>query len=94
MIIGACVVHLYLPGVMSLKEKRALLKPLCNQLRKHFEVAVAEVENQDIWQSADLAIVTVANASDHVYAVLDKTLQWIEAEYRAVEIMDWETELR
>ena len=94
MIIGACTLHLYLPGVFSLKEKRGLLKPLLNQLRRRFEVATAEVGSHDTWQTADVAIVVVSNDTSHVYAVLDKAVRWVEEEYRAVEVLDWDVELR
>ncbi|MBN1249178.1 MAG: DUF503 domain-containing protein, partial [Anaerolineae bacterium] len=59
MIIGACTLHLYLPGVTSLKEKRSVVKPLLHQLRRRFEIAAAEVDHQDVWQSADIGIVAV-----------------------------------
>ena len=94
MIIGASTLHLYLPGVFSLKEKRSLIKPLLSQLRRRFEVAAAEVGNNDTWQTADIAIVAVANDTSHVYTVLDKAVRWIEEEYRTVELLDWDTELR
>jgi len=94
MIIGACTIQLYLPGVFSLKEKRGVLKPLLNQLRRRFEVAVAEVGNQDVWQSADIAIVAVSNEAGHIYVVLEKAIHWIEEEYRGVEVLDWAVELR
>ena len=94
MIIGACTIQLYLPGVFSLKEKRGVLKPLLNQLRRQFEVAVAEVGNQDTWQSAEIAVVVVSNHTGHIYAVLEKVVHWIEEEYRAVEVLDWAVELR
>ncbi len=94
MIIGACTIHLYLPGVFSLKEKRGALKPLLTQLRRQFEVAAAEVGNQDTWQSADVAVVAVSNDASHIYAVLEKAVHWIEEEYRGVEVMDWAVELR
>ena len=94
MIIGACTLHLYLPGVFSLKEKRHLLKPLLSQLRRRFEVAAAEVGENDTWQRAVVAVVTVSNETNHVYAVLDKVARWVEEEYRAVELVDWEVELR
>ncbi|HOU13787.1 MAG TPA: DUF503 domain-containing protein [Anaerolineae bacterium] len=94
MIIGACTIQLYLPGVFSLKEKRGLLKPLLAQLRRQFEVAAAEVGQNDTWQSAEIAVVAVSNNAGHIYAVLEKTVHWIEEEYRAVEIQDWAVELR
>ncbi len=94
MIIGAATLHLYLPGVFSLKEKRGVLKPLLNQLHRQFEVAVAEIGNQDTWQSADIAVVAVSNDTGHVYSVLEKAVHWIEEEYRAIEVLDWAVELR
>ena len=95
MIIGACTIQLYLPGVFSLKEKRGVLKPLLNQLRRQFEVAAAEVGNQDTWQSADIAVIAVSNESGHIYAVLEKAVHWIEEEYRGgIEVLDWAVELR
>ncbi len=94
MIIGACTVRLYLPGVHSLKEKRGLLKPLLTQLRRRYELAAAEVGQQDVWQSADVALVAVANDSGHIYAVLEQAVRWIEDEYRAVQVLDFHLELR
>ncbi len=94
MIIGACVVYLYLPGVGSLKEKRSILKPLIKQLRRRFEIAVAEVGGNDVWQSSDVALVAVSNDSRQVYAVLENAVHWIEREYPAVVVEDWGVELR
>lgn len=94
MIVGACTIQLYLPGAHSLKEKRSIIRPLLNQLRRRFEVAAAEVDHQDLWQSADIAIVTVANEAGHVYVILERATHWIEDSYRQVEVVDWTTELR
>lgn len=94
MIIGACQIQLYLPGIASLKEKRGVLKPLLTQLRRQFEVAAAEVAHHDVWQSAGIAIVAVSNEAGHVYAVLENAVHWIEDNYYQVEIVDWNLELR
>ena len=94
MIIGACKLHLYLPGVASLKEKRSIIKRLLNQLRRRFEVAAAEVDHQDLWQTADIALIAVATESGHVYTVLERALHWVEDSYFQVQVIDWETELR
>ena len=94
MIVGACTIQLYLPGAHSLKDKRSIIRPLLNQLRRRFEVAAAEVDHQDLWQSADIAIVTVANEAGHVYVILERAIHWIEDSYRQVEVVDWTTELR
>ncbi len=94
MIIGACTVHLYLPGVSSLKEKRGILKPLEHQIRSRFEVAVAEIDHQDIWQSSAIAVVAVATDAGHIYRLLEKIIHWIEGHAYQVQLVDWDIELR
>lgn len=94
MIIAACTIELYLPGVRSLKEKRSILKPVLVQLRRRFDVAAAEIEHQDRWQSAGIAVVAVANDTRHVYTVLENAVHWLEDEFRDLEIVAWKVELR
>ncbi|TFG65479.1 MAG: DUF503 domain-containing protein [Anaerolineales bacterium] len=94
MMIGACTVQLYLPGVFSLKEKRSRLKPILIDLHRRFNVAAVEIDNQDVWQSASIAIVAVANESTLIYSVLEKAVHWIDENRFDVEIVDWIVELR
>lgn len=62
MTLGLLRVRLRLHRAASLKEKRGILKPLLHRLRTTHNVAVAEIDDQDIWRSAVLAITTVASA--------------------------------
>ncbi len=94
MIIGACTMQLYLPGVFSLKEKRSRLKPILIDLRRRFNVAAVEIDNQDVWQSASIAFVAVANESTLIYSILEKAVHWIDENRFDVEIVDWRVELR
>jgi uncharacterized protein YlxP (DUF503 family) len=94
MVIGACRLHLHLPGCASLKEKRALLKPLLARLHREFNIAAAEVEHQDVWRSAGLAIVAVTDASGNVEAQLEHIVRWIEHNRPEVEVVDAQFELR
>ena len=64
MIVGLLHLDLHLPGVRSLKGKRHILRSLEARLRNRFNVAIAEVEHQDLWQRARLAIVSVNDRSD------------------------------
>ena len=56
MIIVAATIDLDLPGVASLKEKRGILKSLIARLHKTFDIAAAEVDYHDAWQSAMLGV--------------------------------------
>ncbi len=95
MIIGACRVRLYLPGCQSLKDKRSRLKPLLARLPKEFNVAVAEIGLHDVWQSAEIAVVTVAGAdAGFVQAHLEAVQRWLETQAGAVDVVDAAIELR
>jgi uncharacterized protein YlxP (DUF503 family) len=86
-IIGLVTVELQLAGVSSLKEKRSILKSLTSRLQKQFNVSVAEVGYNDLWQSAAIAIATVTNSKRHANQVVDTVLKWIEQNYPDLEIV-------
>jgi uncharacterized protein YlxP (DUF503 family) len=69
--VGLLTLDLHFPGARSLKDKRQALRSLETRLRNRFNVAVAEVEHQDLWQRSRLAVVSVN--TDHVH--LESTLE-------------------
>jgi uncharacterized protein YlxP (DUF503 family) len=93
MVIGACTVELHLPGNGSLKGKRRVLKPILARLCREFNLATAEVAHQDVWQSAQVALVTIANDPGRVHAVLERAIRWIETYHPEVQVVDWEIEI-
>ena len=93
MVIGACNVELYLPGNGSLKGKRSILKPILARLRREFNLASAEVGYNDVWQSAEIAFVTVANDPGRVHSVLERAVHWIETHHPEVQVVDWDIEV-
>ena len=58
--VGLCVVEFHLVGSHSLKEKRRVLRHLKDKIRAKFNVAVAEVDHQDLWQRATLGMVGIS----------------------------------
>ena len=61
MVIGCCQLELHLPACASLKDKRRVLTSLRARLRNRHNVSFAEVEHQDLWQRAGLALAAVAS---------------------------------
>ena len=57
-------VELFIPHALSLKDKRMVLRRIKDRLQK-LNVAVAEVEHQDLWQRAQLGIVAISTTTDH-----------------------------
>lgn len=92
MIIGLCTVELFLPESQSLKDKRQVLLSLKDRLREKFNLSVAEVDGQDLWQKAVLGLACVANEGRYVNRLLDQALNLIRA-VPAVEIVQSRIEL-
>jgi uncharacterized protein YlxP (DUF503 family) len=78
--IGVLTLEIRIEGAHSLKDKRQVVKSLKDRLRSKFNVAVAEIDHQDLWQRAAVAAVTVS--SDHEHA--QKVLQSVEDEAASI----------
>ena len=78
MVVGLLTLEIHLPYAHSLKEKRHALKKLKDRLRARFNVAVAEVDHQDTWQRATLAIAYVSADAQHAKEVVTKALDFVE----------------
>ncbi len=79
MIVGLCTVELYLPESNSLKAKRQVLLSVKDRLRDKFNLSVAEVGDQDLWQKAVLAMTCVANEGAYVNQVLDQAINLLRS---------------
>jgi len=79
MVIGVLQVQLGIPGADSLKAKRMVVLSLKDRIRKNFNVSVAEVDDNDQWTSATLAIVMVSNDRRFSNRVLSKIVNLIES---------------
>jgi uncharacterized protein YlxP (DUF503 family) len=68
--VGVLTLELRLDDSHSLKDKRQVVRSLKERLRGKFNVAVSEIDSQDLWQRAILAAVTVSSAHEHAEKVL------------------------
>lgn len=91
--IGVCRVSLFLPSVQSLKGKRQIARSLTSRIRNQFNVAVAEVEDQDLWQRLTLGICCISNDSNHANQVLSNVVSFVESQRHDLEVLDYETEI-
>jgi uncharacterized protein YlxP (DUF503 family) len=84
MVVGTLSVTLQVPGSTSLKEKRQVVRSLTSRLRQSFNVAVAEVGNQDMWQSAIIGIVCVSENARHADEMCQKVLRFVDQDGEAL----------
>ena len=90
--VGLCLVRLRLPENGSLKEKRAIVRPLIDRVRRRFSIAVAEVDNEDNWREAAIGLVCVSNDSRHANSVLSRAVAYMEDNSRDAEFLDYRLE--
>jgi uncharacterized protein YlxP (DUF503 family) len=79
MVLGTLTITLHVPDSGSLKEKRQVVRSLTSRLRQSFNAAVAEVGDQDLWQSAVIGVVCVSAAARHADEMCQKILRFVDA---------------
>ncbi len=92
MIVGLCRIDLFLPESRSLKAKRQVIKGLKDRIRNRFNVSVAEVEHQSLWQRATLGLAMVSEEKGYVDRTLRQVLNLVEAEPRLLvldHVFEW-----
>lgn len=92
MIICSLVCNLRIPGCRSLKEKRSRLKPLINRLHREFNVSVAEIERQDIWDESVLGCAMVGNQHAFTEKCMQQVVNFIDSRWQDVQVVDFKIE--
>jgi uncharacterized protein YlxP (DUF503 family) len=79
MFVGTMELDLLLGDVHSLKEKRSIVRPIVAELRRRFDVAVAETGQPDLHRRAEIGVATVAADAGHCGEVLDRCERLVAA---------------
>ncbi len=69
--VGVLILELQIDDAHSLKDKRHYVKSLKDRLRSKFNVAVAEIDHQDLWQRGTVAVVTVSDDRTRAAQILE-----------------------
>lgn len=91
MFIGVCTIDLHIPESGSLKTKRHSLKSLKDRIRRRFNVSVAEIEHNDLWQKTSLAVAAVSNDKAHLNQTLDYVVNLVRS-VPEVHLLDYQIE--
>ena len=84
---------LHLPESGSLKDKRQISRSLSARIRNTFNVGVAEVEDQYLWQRLTIAGCCVSTDSSHANEMVSNIVQFVQESNRDLELLDYETEI-
>lgn len=91
--VGVARVSLHIPENSDLKGKRQVVRSIIGRVRSRFDVAVAEVDDNDSWRTATIGICCISNDKRHSNEVLSKVVAFIEKSRFDVEILDISTEI-
>ncbi len=80
-------IDLYFPAVHSLKQKRGIIKNFQNQIRKKFNVSIAEINYLDVWQSSQIGIVMTANELKILNVALTQIQKFIEQNFQNITVV-------
>ncbi|HOZ46724.1 MAG TPA: DUF503 domain-containing protein [Candidatus Hydrogenedentes bacterium] len=92
MTIGLLHLDLRIPGSRSLKEKRRVIKSLKQVMHNRFNCSVAEVDCQDVWSRARLAVCVVSGDSRHANEQLNEIARFAGMKGGA-ELIDYSIEM-
>jgi len=91
--VGVCHLTVRLPENHSLKGKRQVVRSLLARLGNEFNISVAEVDEQDVWQLAGIGICCVSNSTQRARQQLQAAVEFIERTRPDLEIVDCELDV-
>ena len=102
MFVGVLRLTLHLPDPGSLKSKRHLLRSAIDRVKARFNVSIAEVAENDLWQKSVVGVAAVGNDHAFVNETLDKVADFVASMHggqlqltgRDLEIVPYGDELR
>jgi len=92
MVVGVCHIGILIHDNRSLKGKRRVLKKVMENVKNRFNVSVAEVGSQDLWQRAEIGVSAVGSDGSVINSLMDRILNFIEG-LHVVEIVEHDIEL-
>ncbi len=77
---------LFIPGALTLKDKRQIIQSMIARIRK-LNVSIAEIDYQDQWQRSRLGMAVVSNSNAYLDSIEAEIIKLIETQY-PVEIVE------
>jgi len=88
MVVGIANIEIHIPESGSLKSKRHFLKRIKDRVRNRFNVSIAEVDHNDLWQRTTLGVSVVTNEQQFANQVLSQVVEFISQE-QGIQILDY-----
>ncbi len=82
MLVGSLHLQVYIPEATSLKDKRRIVKGMIAKVQNRFNVSIAEVNSESVWQRAELGVAMIGDDREHIERQLQLVLNFLDAEPR------------
>lgn len=82
MLVGTLFIEVYIPGAGSLKDKRQVVKSVVRRVQHRFNVSIAEIDNENKWQRASIAVCMAGDDWDYIQRQLQLLINYLDAESR------------
>jgi uncharacterized protein YlxP (DUF503 family) len=93
MVIGVCTLTLDIPHSNSLKDKRRVVKSVIARVRNRFNISIAEVDANEVWQTAVIGIACVSNDPARAHAILQSVVHMITDSRFDAQVADYQIEM-
>lgn len=85
--LAVLLVSIHIPGALSLKDKRMVLRSLKDKARDKFNVTISELDGHDKWQVATLGFGFIGNDRRHLESCVQNVMSLIES-YSEIEVCE------
>ncbi len=93
MVVGVATLTLNVPYATSLKDRRRVVKSIVDRVRPRFNVAIAEIGEQETWGTVELAIACISTDAAHAHAMLQKAVKAVDNGRFDADLMDYRIEM-
>lgn len=92
MSIGVITLEVIYPQVHSLKEKRRIIQSLFVKIRRTFNISIAEIEGQDLWQKSTIGIISINSSTTELQRTMDYVINFVR-EDNDLQMIDYQVEI-
>jgi len=92
MVVGVLTIDIHIPESGSLKGRRGVVKGLKDRIRSRFNVSVAEVDDEGLWQRSTLGVACVSSDKARVDEILAKVVDLVRSNTE-IELLDYQVEI-
>lgn len=86
--LATLTICLHLPGCHSLKEKRGRIKPFISKMQHNFNISIAEIDKNDMWQQSVIGCAMISTDRKHLESAMQSMKVWVDSNWTDGDVID------